>query len=312
MTATITSGQSRQIGTFGTVAIEKVLEALGLSKEEAQRVIENGDEFTEAMRTTAEQTIQRLRSPADFASEETDSSYGYLSGYEKPLGITEQANRLRKAFPGLGQVSIELQARIERSSVHLPKHAEGWFCVPNWIKSCEAGSGFAGHPKLFGENYSSVVRKMLDVLKQAVNGKFYNYREGEIDEAHLRQSARTKAYFQKLSDAQGNPDILIVPAQFGIRHRGKSVRRARVVFQSNECGLGAFAIGCMLLTHPNRLANLDDLWIDCAGDEFAPEADGRFVVAPFFGFGVGGLKFGAVGVGVAYSNYGSASSLLPE
>jgi hypothetical protein len=311
MTATITSPQSRQISTFGTMAIEKVLEALELSKEEAQHVIENGDEFTEAMRTTAEQTIQRLRTPADFASEEVDSSYGYLSGYQ-PLGLTKQANLLRKAFTGLGYVNLDYQAKIEKDEIKLPKHAEGWFCVPNWIKSSEAGSGSAGHPKLFGETYSSAVKKILEVLKQTRNGKFYNWREGEINEAHLRQSARTKAYFQKLSDAQGNPDIMIVPSQFGICHRGKSVRRARAVFQSNECGLGAFAIGCMLLTHPNRLAQLDDLWIDCAGDEFAPEADGQFVSAPCFSFRGGRLGFGTSDVDDASPSCGSASALLPE
>jgi hypothetical protein len=30
---------------------------------------------------------------------------------------------------------------------------------------------------------------------------------------------------------------------------------------ANECGLGAFAIGIMLLTHPERLKHYDDLWI---------------------------------------------------
>lgn len=301
MTATITSGQQRQISTFGTVATEKVLEALGLSKEEAQRVIENGDEFTEAMRTTAEQTIQRLRSPADFASEEVDSSYGYLSGY-KPFGLTEQANLLRNQFSGLGYVNLEYQEKIEKGEIELPKHAEDWFCVPNWIKN----------PTLFGETYSSAVKKILEVLKKAVGGKFYNYCEESIDEAHLRQSARSKAFWEKLSESQGNPDILIVPIQLGLRHRGRSVRRARVVFLENEFGLGAFATGCLLLTHPKRLAQYDDLWINCAGDEFAPEADGQFVRAPYFSFSGGELGFGAGGVDDVNPCCGSASALLPE
>jgi len=48
-------------------------------------------------------------------------------------------------------------------------------------------------------------------------------------------------------------DILVVPAQFGLRHRGRSVRRVREVMNANEFGLGVFAIGIMLLTHPERL-----------------------------------------------------------
>jgi len=82
--------------------------------------------------------------------------------------------------------------------------------------------------------------------------------------------------------------------------------------QKNEFGLGAFATGCLLITHPNRLAQYDDLWIDCAGDEFAPKAGGRFVCAPCFRFLGGGLWFGARGLDRAVPYYGSASALLPE
>ena len=301
MTATITSGQQRQIGTFATVAVEKELVALGLTKEEAQRVIGSGDELTEIFRTAAREAVQRLRSPADYAGEEVNSTYGYLSDYKKPNSINEQPNRLRQAFPGLGYASIELQARIERGSVHLPNGAEGWGCVPNWMKN----------PEIFGDTCSSAVRKMLEVLKQAVGVKFYNSREGSVDEAHLRQSVRSKAFWEKLAESQGNPDILIVPMQFGLRHRGRSIRRARAVFLQNEFGLGAFATGCLLLTHPNRLANYDDLWIDCAGDEFAPDGDGQFVSAPCFGFRGDELGFGTGALDDADPFCGSASGFLP-
>lgn len=303
MTATITSGQQRQIGMFATVAVEKELEALGLTKDEAQRVIASGDELTKVFCTAAREAIQRLRSPADYASEEAVSTYGYLSGYKKPSGITEQVKLLQKAFPGLGHADIMLQARIERDSVHLPKGAEGWGCVPNWMKN----------PEIFGENYSSAVRKMLEALKKEVGGKFYNYCEGSIDEAHLRQSDRSKAFWEILSELQGNPDILIVPIQFGLNHRGRSIRRARVLMvdAKNEFGLGAFATGCLLLTHPDRLAQYNDLWIDCAGDEFAPEADGQFVLAPCFHFSDGGLEFDASVLGRALPGYGSVSAFLP-
>ncbi len=77
----------------------------------------------------------------------------------------------------------------------------------------------------------------------------------------------------------------------------------------NECGLGAFAVGIMLLTHPERLQHYDDLWIDCAGDEFHdPQgSDAPFDRAPLFYFYDGKLKFGAGWCGDAGGFYGSAS-----
>src|SRR5690606_10525533 len=106
--------------------------------------------------------------------------------------------------------------------------------------------------------YNEAVQKVLDLINQTRNGAFYNYREGELGPTQLRQSTKSVSVFQKLDDEQKEQDILVVPAQFGIRHRGRSVRRAREVMNANECGLGAFAIGIMLLTHPERLKHYDD------------------------------------------------------
>jgi hypothetical protein len=116
--------------------------------------------------------------------------------------------------------------------------------------------------------------------------------------------------FQTLGDEQKDHDILVVAAQFGLRHRGRSVRRAREVMQPNEFGLGAFAVGIMLLTHPERLMHYDDLYVDCAGDEYAPEADGGFSSAPFFDFDDGRVEFHAYWFAHAYDSYGSSSAFL--
>ena len=67
------------------------------------------------------------------------------------------------------------------------------------------------------------------------------------------------------------------------------------MIRRGEFGLGAFAVGIMLLTHGNRLRCSDDLWIDCAGDECHRP---RYSLVPFdhapcFRFGDDGLSFGA-------------------
>ena len=81
---------------------------------------------------------------------------------------------------------------------------------------------------------------------------------------------------------------------------------------ANEFGLDVFSIGIMILTHPERLQHYDDLWIDCAGDEFSPDAGGAFYRAPYFIFRGGEVRFGAHVVGNANVRYGSALAVISQ
>lgn len=158
------------------------------------------------------------------------------------------------------------------------------------------------------------MQKILDTLEKTRDGAFHNYRKGEVDEKHLRQSARSEQFWNDLIKAQGNADILIIAAQFGIRHRGCSVRRVRVIIEdtAGEFALGAFAVGSMLLTHPIRLQHYDDLWIDCGADEWSPDGSDVFSKAPIFGFNGGRLEFGTGDVVSARDDFGSASGFSPK
>ncbi|MEK7189292.1 MAG: hypothetical protein AAB671_02220 [Patescibacteria group bacterium] len=260
----------------------------GLSEEEAQ-CVNDAPGLPDAIRCF----IAEHRRPNQFADEEVPSHYGYFSGYSTPKGITEQCMVLRQHFPG-----IPLRVDEDVEGLPLPEGAEGWFAIPRWER--------------IASTYGEALQKVLELIKQTRNGKFHNYREDQLGEPYLRQHERTAAYLKRLGEAQRDHDILVVPAQFGLRHRGSSVRRGRVLFAIPEFGLGAFQSGCMLLTHPERLAHHDDLWMDCAGDEFAPDAGGDFCGAPCFYFGVGAVGFGTRHVGGANGVYGSASAFLPQ
>ena len=296
-----TEGQIEQITRVAQDAVKKAIKDFGLTKDGAQKVHANGNLLADTANQAVTKVLQELTYVETYEKEEVQSKYGYLSGYT-PKGLTEQCNRLRELFSGIGYANLDLLAQIEAGKVELPANAEGWFAIPNiWKKD--------GQPKI-GSTYSECVQKILDTIKET-RGRLYNYREGSIDEKHLRQSARTEKFFGELSEAQGNPDILIVAGQFGLRHRGRSVRRAREVFQINEFGFGAFAIGSMLLTHPERLQQSDDLWIDCGGDEFAPGVGGGFSYAPYFYFSGSGVWFGACYVSRACGRFGSSSAFFP-
>ncbi len=283
----ITSGQEKQFKRFVEDAAEKALKEVGLDKDGLQKLIENGDEF----QADIVASIKKYSVSNQFADEERESDYMYPEGY-KVKRITTQTNILRQLIPGIGFADEKLAEQP------LPPNAEGWFAIPRWQK--------------VAKTYGEAVEKVLKLIRQQHKGKFYNWREGKLGEQYLRQHERTAKKLQVLGYQQKDYDILVVPAQFGLRHRGRSVRRAREVFTANEFGLGAFEIGCMLLTHPERLVSYDDLWIDCAGDEYAPGADGGVSLAPYFRFHDGGVGFGADWFDGAYSYDGSASGFLPQ
>ena len=180
--------------------------------------------------------------------EEVQCRNGYFSGYTHPEHISIQIDQIKKLFIDIGHADLEVAKRP------LPEGAEGYFAIPRW--------------EVLEDNYCSAVNMIFDVLKTVRDGKFFNYRRGRLTSDVLRQHERTVKAFKVLQDEQPGCDILIVPAQFGLRHAGRSMRRARSLFLSNEFGLGAFHVAAMLITHPRRMAQYSDLWADCVGDEY--------------------------------------------
>jgi len=281
---TVTDGQKKQVKRFAEDAVDRAIAEGLLDKDGIQKLIENGDEFQARIITS----IKELSVSNQFADEEVESSYAYPKGY-KVKGITEQTNILRQLFPGIGFADEKIAEQP------LPVNAEGWFAIPRWEK--------------IAPTYGEALQKVLAMI--ASKREFYDYRDGRLGAEYLRQHAKTAKMFQKLGDEQKDHDILVVPAQFGLRYRGRSVRRAREVFQANEFGLGAFAVGIMLLTHPEREVRWEQLHVDCAGDEFAPGGFGSFSSAPLFGcFAVDRVCFDAYWFGSVYEHYGSASAFL--
>lgn len=289
-----TDEQIKQLARVASDAAEKAVKdyfkGAIVSKEGAQRVHANGD-FAARVREGAILALADLSVTDKYKDEEVSSKYGYLSGYKKPKDVIEQTNLLRQLFPGVGFAD-------ENMARPVVANAEGYFAVPRW--------------QSIAPTYGEALQKVLDALSKAYKGRFKNWREGELGPDQLRQSAKSAAFWEQIGEEQKGFDILLVPAQFGIRHRGRSVRRAREVMESNECGLGAFAVGIMLLTHEDRLQHYDDLWIDCAGDEFHDPrvSSAPFVRAPIFYFLDDRLRFDAGHVGDAGGNFGSTSGFL--
>ncbi len=270
-----------------------------LTEEQAQCLNENrGGEFT----TELLQLIQKHSATNRYESEVVSSDYTYPKEQNGPKPIAEQVQTIATMFGLDPTQALEFAKNLPT----LPSGAEGWFAIPK-----VSAVGKKQFPAIIykTEQYCEAVKLVFALL--AESRSFTNYRNGEIVPTKLRQYARTVDFLEHMESEQ-HGDILIIAVQYGMRHRGKSVRKARETFASNEFGLGAFAIGCMALVHPERYVRFKELDTDCSGDEFAPGADGAFSEAPVFYFGDGGLEFGALDVSRARDFCGTVSGFAPQ
>jgi len=232
-------------------------------------------------------TIQRHAVSNKYAAEAVGSDRGYPANYRlRP--VEAQTTELRKAFPNLGSC-IEKLARLP-----LPESAEGWFAIPRW--------------QAVAPTYNEAVEMMLEALGK--RRRFSNRIAGRLREAHLRQTARSLLAEGILSDQQPGNDILVVAAQAGMLHRGSSARRTRAAMAGNEFGLGVFAFGAMLLTHPERLSSSDSLMVDCCGDEYSIQGDATFDRIPLFDFDASGIEFSIFYEDRARNLWGSPTGFL--
>lgn len=257
-TSVITDGQREQISALVDDAIERAL--VGIDKDRAQQLIGSGGKF----RGDLIALVRKYAATSEYAYEEEASDAVYPAAY-RLRRITEQRKRLQEIFPQSLFDSIDNGA----GTYPLPTEAEGYFVIPRW--------------QSLAATYSEAVELVLTKLKEVYGGRFYHHRTGEIVANRLRERPDKASFFKRLAEDQGNKNLLVIPAQFGLLHRGRSMRRARVAVKANEVCLGAFEIGIMLLTHPDRLVEYGDLWVFCSGDEYV-ELDGDSSQrAPYFG-----------------------------
>lgn len=283
-------GQMNQIASIVGAATKKALKELGIDSDGAQRILTSGGDLQERLREPLMAALRDLGTTNQYASEEVTSTFTYPAEYTGAKPLIVQASILGQDFPGLGLMNEKLAA------MPLITGAEGKFVVPLWQKLAPT----------YGEAVELVLAKL------AAKRKVYNHREGRFGSQYLRQHVRSIERWDRLAKQQEGCDLLVVDAQFGMRHRGRSVRRARELFAPNEFGFGAFAGLIMHLTHPEREVRWEQLHSDFAGDEYAPGAGGGFCHAPVCNFYGDGLGFRTGGLGRPYEDYGSVSGFLPE
>lgn len=119
----ITSGQQKQYKRFVEDAADKALAEVGLDKDELQKLIENGDEFSSQVHALVKAVLRKLSLTGRFSDEEVPSNYGYPSEY-RVKDLVPQSNDLRVLFHGVGFFDQDYLARVNRGEIVLPKGAE--------------------------------------------------------------------------------------------------------------------------------------------------------------------------------------------
>lgn len=282
-------------------AMSIALKRVNPDKDGTQRFLGLGDEIGSELTEFMIDLFQKHSVPNQFADEEAESSYKYPSEYKGAKPIEEQI----KAIAEIYGIDPTQAFEYAKNLPALPEGAEGWFAVP------AVGAVAKKHfPEITdpAEQYCAVILFALGKIKDSRS--FYNYRENEITPKQIRLCIRTARMIEKIAEMQNGSDILIIACQLGMRHRGKSVRRARETFMANEFGLGSLIGASIALTHTERYVRSDELDTDLPGDEFSG-GDGGFDEAPYLGFR-GEVRFVTYDVGFASGRFGSASGFLPQ
>jgi hypothetical protein len=285
-----TDGQKYQIASIVGALTRDVLSKIGSDREAAQRLIADAGTFRAALRAPLTEVLRDFTVSNQFIGEEVKSDHLYPSGYKGARPINEQTNRLRQIFPGIGSADENL------AKDPLPGGMEGYFAIPRWQSIAST----------YCEAVKIVLSKILETrpFKNAINGP--------ITASSFRQRRRSVAFWKRLGEQQSDKSILVVPAQFGLRHRGRSTRRTLEVLQLNEFGLGVFATGIMLLTHPERIAANDDFCVYCVGDECSPAFVDLFSGTMCWMFSQGELNLIEDDNSHAGSDTGPATAVLPD
>jgi hypothetical protein len=265
-----TEQQNRMLQEFLTEAAATAFSTAieQLDRQGAQTLIETGRQLKSELTGRMVDILHRHTVSNKYRDEEVGSDRIYPPAYyARP--VEAQVTELRRCFPTLGACNERLSRKP------LLEGAEDWIAIPRW--------------QALASSYNEAVEMILDVL--AAKRRFSNRLIGKLSEKYLRQSERTRLAESILAEQQPGCDILVVPAQAGLLHRGCSARRTRALLEPNEFALGAFAFAAMLLTHPERLSVRDTLMVDCGGDEYSAHGDYTFDRVPLFDYDLGGIEF---------------------
>lgn len=255
--ATIKSKQEKRVIALSkastAVVVQEFLAKTNLSEEEIQNIINRGESLCDLVAHAITTALQRLSLNDEFVKEEIyipqiDCNY-YQSGYSVAKSIESQIKILRQTFSLTGHFNSEMLATIDKDKLDCNTDSDGWFAIPHWSQ--------------IGMTYHEAVMKVFEVLSNLKErkGAYIAYESSLL----VKETEEKTAVMEKLFHQQETKNV-IIQAQLGKQHRGRSARRMNAVMSPIEFPLGIYEIGIILLTHTDRLMLVDDdIHILCSG-----------------------------------------------
>jgi hypothetical protein len=229
------------------------------------------------------------------AIEEVASTIKYPDDYVGPPNIDDQLATLRKYFPDVGDANKRLIGMIKNGKKPENDHANedrGYWCIPHW--------------SALGSTYSEAIDRCIAMIKH-VHGdaKVIDETHDCLKESHILQT-QNKVRIMDILHKKQNAMTIIIEAQFGIRHRGRSSNYANRMMPSREYSLGIYENLIMLLLCPQRLSD-NALGIDAAGDQFRTNIADKFDKSLHISQRGGRLIIGYDDSRLVSENYGASS-----
>lgn len=191
------------------------------------------------------ETLHQLSNERDIRCGLRNNSRAYPAAHST-VPIEAQSRILKDCFP-----TIRCTKPLRLGA--LPLLAEGWFLIPDWRK--------------LYSTYSSAVLSALKSWKQMRNERaFSNVCFLDCCENNLTRTIETTEAIECIAQRQQST-LLLIPAQFGLRHRHRTPSLARHSLADGEFGFGIFEVICMLITHPSRMNSGHYLGLECIGDQ---------------------------------------------
>lgn len=211
--------------------------------------------------------------------------------YHKDMHVIAQIERAGKIF------GIETSHALEYAKAlpEISDEAEAWSVTPKF--------------SAIGETYEIASRKVVDMT---TGMEWFDGDSGTgCAEGFLRQSGEKAKILNELYDSQKG-DIVIFPAQFGLRLRGFTAICARNCFKENEFGLGVFELVANNLINPGRFGANANFRIMLMGDEFGSNHRKEYCLDfPGVRIGEKGLNLTFLESHVHGNNYAVPTGFLP-
>ncbi len=221
---------------FKGVLIDSCIE-LDLNNEDFEIIKQKQDELIPHFKTLLSKKLKEMVSVGSYLDEEVNSDFIQNKNF-KYRSLLEQKNVLEKYFGPLGKIDSVYPGKKYPDQSNL-------YLIPNI--------------ELAGDNFEVAMDNVLRIIAKEsgrpVTNSFIS-RRMKINE--LVHSKNFLSKIDTLKKSQNGENSLVIPAQLGIRHKGRSGRRADECMTQHEFGLDPYQLGIILITHPERAIEFED------------------------------------------------------